>query len=150
MVSRLSGVYLLSFYLIGLNAGSMPNLCSITSLGISDISDICHEKTSRFSQRKLTSMSSYLASSSVLRRSFLLVSSGSTTTSLYVAPFFLSSAGECALLLWWPEYTADRWFEGRCFDRSASSVCLGHLCGQLLYFLLVELSGVCECGVLTC
>jgi hypothetical protein len=38
--------------LIGLNAESMPNLCSITYLGILSIYDICHMKTSRFSQKK--------------------------------------------------------------------------------------------------
>jgi hypothetical protein len=38
MVSCLFGVYLLSFYLTGLYNGSMPGLCSITSLGISGIS----------------------------------------------------------------------------------------------------------------
>jgi hypothetical protein len=43
MVSRLSGVYLLSFCLIGLNAESMPNLCSITSLGIPSKSDMSCE-----------------------------------------------------------------------------------------------------------
>jgi hypothetical protein len=48
MVSRLFGVYLLSLCLIGLNAGSMTNLCSITTLGITCISDICHANTSRF------------------------------------------------------------------------------------------------------
>jgi hypothetical protein len=37
-------VYLLSFYLISLNDGSIPNLCSITSLGTSGISDIFHVK----------------------------------------------------------------------------------------------------------
>jgi hypothetical protein len=35
-----------------LNVGSMPNFWSVTSLGISGISDICHAKTSRFSQKK--------------------------------------------------------------------------------------------------
>jgi hypothetical protein len=49
MVSRLFGVYLLSFYLIDLYDGSMPNLCSITSLGITSISDIYYAETSRFS-----------------------------------------------------------------------------------------------------
>jgi hypothetical protein len=89
MVSCLSCVYLLSSCLIGLNAGSMPNLCSTTSLGIPGISDIYHVKASRFSQRKVMSMSSYLVSRSVLRRSFLSVSSRSTGTSLSMAPFFL-------------------------------------------------------------
>jgi hypothetical protein len=31
-----------------LNTGSMPNFCSITSLGIPGISDICHANRSRF------------------------------------------------------------------------------------------------------
>jgi hypothetical protein len=52
MASRLSGVYLLFFWLIGLNAGSISNLCSITSLGIPGIFDICHAKTSRFFSEK--------------------------------------------------------------------------------------------------
>jgi hypothetical protein len=66
MTSRLSGVYLLSFCLIGLNVVSMLNLCSTTSLVIPGISEICHANTSRFDRRKVTSVSSYLASSSVL------------------------------------------------------------------------------------
>jgi hypothetical protein len=70
MVSCLSGVYLLSFYLIGLYDGSMSNLCSITSLGIPDISDIYHAMISRFSWRKVMSASSYLASRPMLIRSF--------------------------------------------------------------------------------
>jgi hypothetical protein len=80
MVSRLSGVYLLSFCLIGLYDGSMPNLCSITPLGILDISKICHVKTSKFSQRKMMSVSSYLNSRHVLIRSFLSGLLGSTRT----------------------------------------------------------------------
>jgi hypothetical protein len=86
MVSCLSSVYILSFCLIGLNVGSMSNSCSITSLGIPGISDICYVKTSRFSLRKVMIASSYLTSSSVLRRSFFLMSSGSTTTSLSMPP----------------------------------------------------------------
>jgi hypothetical protein len=43
MVSCLSGMYLLSFCLIGLNAGPISNLCSITS----------HVKTSIFFWRKV-------------------------------------------------------------------------------------------------
>jgi hypothetical protein len=35
-------------------------LCSITSLGIPGISNICHAKTSRFSQRKVMNVTSYL------------------------------------------------------------------------------------------
>jgi hypothetical protein len=46
-------------------------------------------KTSRFAWRKVMSVSSYLASRFVLMRSFLF---GSAGTSLFVAPFFLSSA----------------------------------------------------------
>jgi hypothetical protein len=41
MVLSLSEVYLLSFCLIGLYDGSIPNLCSITSLRILSMSDIC-------------------------------------------------------------------------------------------------------------
>jgi hypothetical protein len=93
MVSRLSGVYLLSFCLIGLNVGSMPNLCSITSLEIPGINDICHVKTSRFSRRKVTTTSSYLTSSSVLIQSFLSASLRSTEISLSMPPFFSSVAG---------------------------------------------------------
>jgi hypothetical protein len=59
-------VYLLSFYLISLYDGPMSNLCSITSLGIPGISDIYHVKTSRFSQRKEMTTSSYLGSRPVL------------------------------------------------------------------------------------
>jgi hypothetical protein len=44
MVSCLYGVYLLSFCLISLNDRSIPNLCSITSLGTPGISDIFHVK----------------------------------------------------------------------------------------------------------
>jgi hypothetical protein len=66
----------------------MPNLCSITSLGISGISDICHLKRSRFSWRKVMSASSYLASSSMLIRSFLSGLLGSTGTFLSSASFF--------------------------------------------------------------
>jgi hypothetical protein len=40
MASHMSGVYLLSFCFISLNNVSIPNLCSITSLGIPDISNI--------------------------------------------------------------------------------------------------------------
>jgi hypothetical protein len=66
MVSCLSGVYLLSFCFTGLYNG-----CSITSLGIPDISNISHAKTSRLSRRKVMSATSYLASRHVLIRSFL-------------------------------------------------------------------------------
>jgi hypothetical protein len=62
MATHFFDVYLLSFYLIGLNNGSIPNLCSITSLGIPSISDIFHVTTSRFSQRKVMRVSSYLGS----------------------------------------------------------------------------------------
>jgi hypothetical protein len=58
--SSLSGVYFLSFCLTDLYNWSMSNLCSITSLRISDIYDIYHAKTSRFSLRKVMRMSSYL------------------------------------------------------------------------------------------
>jgi hypothetical protein len=71
MVLRISGVYLLSFCLISLYDESMPNLCSITSLGIPSISNICHAKTSRFFWSKVMSVSSYLASRHVLNQSFL-------------------------------------------------------------------------------
>jgi hypothetical protein len=91
MVSRLYGVYHLSLYLISLYDGSVSNLCSITSLWIPDISDICYAKTSRFSQRKVMSTSSYLANRPVLMRRFLSGSLGSADTSLSAAPFFLSS-----------------------------------------------------------
>jgi hypothetical protein len=90
MVSHLSGVYLLSFCLIGLYAGSKSNLCSITSLGIPDISDIWHAKTSIFFWRKVTSASSYLASKFALTWSFLSKSLGSGRTSLSMTSFFLS------------------------------------------------------------
>jgi hypothetical protein len=91
MVLRLAGVYLLSFYLIGLYAESMPNLCSITSIGISNISNIYHVKISRFSVRKVTSVSSYLTSRFGLTWSFLSGSLGLAGTSLSMASFFLSS-----------------------------------------------------------
>jgi hypothetical protein len=71
MVSRLSGVYLLSFSLTGLYDGSMPNLCSITFLGIPGIYDIWHAKTLRLSWRKMMSVSFYLGSRSVLIQSVL-------------------------------------------------------------------------------
>jgi hypothetical protein len=77
MVSRLCDVYLLSFCLTGLYDESISNLCSITSLGILGISNICHIKISRFSQRKVISMSSYLESRHVLTRNFF---SGSLTS----------------------------------------------------------------------
>jgi hypothetical protein len=82
MVSHLSGVYPLSFCLISLYDGSMSNLCSITSVGISGIYDVCHTKASRFSWRKVMSMSSYLASRHVLTQSFLFGLLGLTGTSL--------------------------------------------------------------------
>jgi hypothetical protein len=75
MVSCLYVVYLLSFYFTGLYDGSMPNLCSIISLGTPGISDICHAKTSRLSQRKVMSVSSYLGSSVELIRSFFVINS---------------------------------------------------------------------------
>jgi hypothetical protein len=88
-------VYLLSFYLIDLNDGSIPNLCSITSLGIPDISDIFHAKTLRLSQRKVMSVSSYLGLSFELILNFLSESLGSTRTSLLsyssTIPVFLLS-----------------------------------------------------------
>jgi hypothetical protein len=90
MVSRLSGVYLLSFYLIGLYDGSMLNLCSITSPGIPSIYDIYPVKTSRFSQRKVMSVSYYLASRPVLIQSFLPGMLGSIGTSLSSTSFFPS------------------------------------------------------------
>jgi hypothetical protein len=94
MASHLSGVYLLSFCLIGLNDGSIPNLCLITSLGILGISDIFHAKTSRLSQRKVTSLSSYLGLGCEPILSFLSRSSGLARTSLLfsssVIHFFLS------------------------------------------------------------
>jgi hypothetical protein len=93
MVSRLSGVYLLSFCLIDLYDGLMPNLCSITSLGIPGISDICHAKTSRFSWRKVMRASSYLASRHVLTWSLLfrLLGLAGTGPSLSSASFFTST-----------------------------------------------------------
>jgi hypothetical protein len=91
MTLCLSGVYLLSFFLIGLNNESILNLCSITSLGILGISDIFHVKTSRFSQRKVTSVSSYLGLSFELILSFLFASLRLARTSLLsssiVVPF---------------------------------------------------------------
>jgi hypothetical protein len=95
MVSHLSVVYLLSFYLIRLNDGSMPNLCSITSVGISGISDIFHAKTSRLSWRKVMRVNSYLGSRFELIRSFLSGLLGSTKISLSsisTVPFSLLSA----------------------------------------------------------
>jgi hypothetical protein len=66
----------------------MSNLCSITSLGIIGISDICHVKTSKFSHRKVMSVNSYLASRSALIQSFLSGLLGSTGTSLSSGSFF--------------------------------------------------------------
>jgi hypothetical protein len=95
MASHLTRVYLLSFYLIDLNDGSIPNLCSITSLGIPNISDIFHAKALRLSQRKVMSVSSYLGSSFELILNFLSESLGSTRTSLLsyssTIPVFLLS-----------------------------------------------------------
>jgi hypothetical protein len=82
MVSRLLGVYFLSFCLTGLYDGSMHNLCSITSPGMPGISNIYHGKTSRLSQRKLMSVNSYLGSRLSLIRSFLSGLLGSNTTYL--------------------------------------------------------------------
>jgi hypothetical protein len=101
MVSCLYGMYRLSFYFIGLYDGSMPKLCSITSLEIPGISDICHRKTSWFSQRKVMSVSSYLASRPVLMQSFLSGLLGSVGTSLFTSPFFLSSTN----------WSAGGWFD---------------------------------------
>jgi hypothetical protein len=95
MVLHLSDVCLLSFCLIDLYDGSMPNLFSITSLGIPGISDIFHAKTSRLSQRKVMSANSYLGSRLSLIRSFLSGLLGSTATSLSsvsMVPFNLLSA----------------------------------------------------------
>jgi hypothetical protein len=103
MVLRLSGVYLLSFCLISLYDGSMPNLFSIIPLGISGISDICHVKASRFSQRKVMSVSSYLASRPILIQSFLSGLLGSTGTSLSSVSFFLSA---CYLVGCWLDVEA--------------------------------------------
>jgi hypothetical protein len=86
----LSGVYLLSIYLISLYAGSMPNMCSITSIGILGISDIYHAKTLRLSQRKVTSADSYLVSRFTLTWTLLSRSLVSDRTSLSVASFLLS------------------------------------------------------------
>jgi hypothetical protein len=86
MVSRLSGVYLLSFCLIGLNDRSILNLCSITSLGIPGISDIFHAKTIRMSRIKVKSTNSYLGLRLSLIWSFLSGLLGSTTTSLSSVP----------------------------------------------------------------
>jgi hypothetical protein len=93
MISRLSSAYLLSVCLISLCVRSMPNLSSITSLRISVISDICHVKTSRFFQRKVMSMSSYLTSRPVLIRSFLPGLLGSSGASLSSVSFFFTSTG---------------------------------------------------------
>jgi hypothetical protein len=86
MVSCLSGVYHLSFCLIGLYDGSISNLCSITSLGIPGIFDIFQEKTSTLPQRKVTSMNSYLGWRLSLIQSFLSGLLGSTKTSLSSIP----------------------------------------------------------------
>jgi hypothetical protein len=82
MASHLSGVYLLSFCLIGLYDRSTPNFCSITSLEISGISDIFHAKTLKLSRRKVISVNSYLGSRLSLIRSFLSGFLGSTSTCL--------------------------------------------------------------------
>jgi hypothetical protein len=111
MVSHLSGVYLLSFCLTGLYDGSMPNLCSITSIGILGISDICHAKTLRLSQRKVTSVSSYLALRPMLIRTFLSGFLESTGTSLSSTPFSYRPP-------------ADRW--------AADSMVRQHICISLL------------------
>jgi hypothetical protein len=60
----------------------MPNLCSIISLWIPNISDIFHAKTSILSQRKVMSVNSYLESRLSLIQSFLSGLLGSTATSL--------------------------------------------------------------------
>jgi hypothetical protein len=107
MVSHLSGVYRLTFCLIDLNAGSMPNLCSISSLGIPNISDICHAKTSRFSQRKVMSVSSYLVLRFSSMHSFLSGSLGLARTSLSL---FLSSTWRLAGGRFYPEVTCMPFF----------------------------------------
>jgi hypothetical protein len=88
MVSHLSSVYLLSFCLTGLYDGSMPNLCSIISLGIMCIFDICHAKISRFFWRKVMSVSSYLESRHVLTWNFFFGSLRLAGTSLSATSFF--------------------------------------------------------------
>jgi hypothetical protein len=70
---------------------SMPNLCSINFLGIPDIYDICHAKTSRFSCRKVMSASSYLGSRLVLTQNFFSGSLRLVGTSLFVVSLFFSS-----------------------------------------------------------
>jgi hypothetical protein len=88
MVSHISDVYLISFCLTGLYDGSMPKLCSITPLGIPDIFDICHAKTSRFFWRKVMNVSSYLGSRHVLTQNFFSRSLKLVGTSLSTASFF--------------------------------------------------------------
>jgi hypothetical protein len=99
MVLRLSSVYLFSFCLISLNAGSMPNLCSIIFLGILNIYDICHVNTSRFVWRKVMSVSSYLSSGSVLIRK-LFVSIIRVHLNLFVCAPFLSSVTSWSVVRW--------------------------------------------------
>jgi hypothetical protein len=95
MALCLSRVHLLSLCLISLIDGSIPNLCSITTLGILSISNIFHAKTSRFSQRKVTNVRSYLGSSFELILNFLSESLGSAGISLLstssTVPFFFLS-----------------------------------------------------------
>jgi hypothetical protein len=82
--------------LIGSNVGSIPNLCSITSLGIPGISDIFHVKISIFPQRKVMNVSSYLGLSFVLILSLLSRSLGSARISI-----LFSSIVVCLLIGGW-------------------------------------------------
>ena len=50
-----------TFYLTDLTPGRIASRCSITSLGTPGMSEGCHAKISTFAQRKVTSVSSYLA-----------------------------------------------------------------------------------------
>jgi hypothetical protein len=70
----------------------MSNLYSITSLGILTISNINHAKISRFSWRKVMSMSFYLGSRYVLTQNFFFGSLRSAGTFLFAASFFFRSA----------------------------------------------------------
>jgi hypothetical protein len=126
---RLSRVYLLSFYLICLNDGSIPNLCSTTSLGILDISIIFHAKTSRFSQRKLMSVSSYLGLSFGSILSFFSGSAGLARISLLSPSSVVPSsfyptldrrvARQRLRQCWWPSILwSPRAFVGWCWPEA--------------------------------
>jgi hypothetical protein len=160
MVSHLPGVYLLSFCLTGLYDGSMPNLCSITSLGIPDISDICHVKASRFSQRKVMSASSYLGSRHVLTWNFFSGSLRSAGTSLSATSFFFRSA-DWSAGCWidaevpYAPFLADggqgaQWFGWRWLERCVTAVRLYYLGRLFLGHFFAKSSNMHQCGVLTC